>query len=353
MLLLMLSDQVSGQVITHVVDTDTITTQEGEVYVHQKIPDIKAGNSLAPRDVAKPQLSLQEEINRLKTIGVLLVLILAVLLGMALFFSVKSKMKWKGLLLTQKEAAQLQHLQLYEQNQKLEALNQEKNMMMGMLAHDLRDPLAKIEGLSNILLDQKELTPRQSTLLAYIKDSAQSLSLMSQRLLDFEALEAGKLAFVIEELDIIGVVEESLIAYKSESERKKITFFHAPFVKEAIVLADKDALRHVIDNLVSNALKFSPAQSTISIHIEELAREICVSIMDEGPGIPKEDLPRLFEKFQTLSNRPTGGEKSTGLGLALVKKYLDALNGSIEVRSKVGQGSTFSVYLPKASSVSA
>jgi signal transduction histidine kinase len=119
------------------------------------------------------------------------------------------------------------------------------------------------------------------------------------------------------------------------------------------VIADPQALRQVTDNLISNAIKFSPAKTQREIGFKKGKEMMGLYVKDQGPGIPKKELPKLFMKFQKLSNQPTGGEKSTGLGLALVKKYMDAMEGQILCESEKGKGTTFTIFLPTASATSA
>jgi signal transduction histidine kinase len=109
---------------------------------------------------------------------------------------------------------------------------------------------------------------------------------------------------------------------------------------------DADRMRQVVDNLLSNAIKFSPSGSVVNVTCGQAGRILDITVTDQGPGIPSEDLDRLFDTFEKLSAQPTGGEKSTGLGLSIVKNIVDAHGGEIEVDSEVGRGTTFIVHLP-------
>jgi signal transduction histidine kinase len=116
-------------------------------------------------------------------------------------------------------------------------------------------------------------------------------------------------------------------------------------------MIDTRRLSQVVDNLITNAVKFSPKNTTVKLKAEKIEDEIKVSVIDQGQGIPETELPKLFREFGKTSVRPTDGEKSTGLGLAIVKKIVTGHGGKVGVTSKVGQGSTFFLTLPVAASV--
>ncbi len=129
------------------------------------------------------------------------------------------------------------------------------------------------------------------------------------------------------------------------AERKEIRLI-ADLQKVTDSLFDADRMRQVVDNLLSNAIKFSPSGSVVNVTCGQAGRILDIAVTDQGPGIPSEDLDRLFDTFEKLSAQPTGGEKSTGLGLSIVKSIVDAHGGEIEVDSEVGRGTTFIVHLP-------
>ena len=109
---------------------------------------------------------------------------------------------------------------------------------------------------------------------------------------------------------------------------------------------DVDRMRQVVDNLLSNAVKFSPSETTVHLACGKKDENLVFSVADQGPGIPDEDLDKLFGVFQKLDIQPTAGEISTGLGLSIVKQIVDAHGGSIVVESTLGKGSTFTVTIP-------
>src|SRR5690606_20865488 len=116
---------------------------------------------------------------------------------------------------------------------------------------------------------------------------------------------------------------------------------------EKEVNVDQFYTKHIFENLISNAIKFSPVGKNVYVHLYYEDEKLKVEIKDEGPGISPEDMKKIFRKYQKLSARPTAGERSTGLGLSIVKKYVDLMNGKVWCKSTLGQGSTFIVEFNK------
>lgn len=314
----------------------------------KKLTEIQTAYKMQNQQEEYEELKRKENVNQLKNIIITLGLISLIVIAIILFVEYRKKIKNNSLLRTMQEDIIAQNATLTDQNERLGSLNQEKNLMMDMLVHDIRDPLSKIEGLSNILLDQEKLNQQQLQFVGHIKQTAQKLTDMSQRLLDLEALEIGKLSLHLEPINFVNIVDESIAAYRATGEKKRIQIKKGNDYQIPMIWADARAFRQVLDNLISNAIKFSPADTEVSINFIQRGNDICIEVTDQGPGISSEEQHKLFEKYQTLSNKPTGGEKSTGLGLALVKKYIEAMEGRIEVESELGKGTSFKVFLPVA-----
>ena len=136
---------------------------------------------------------------------------------------------------------------------------------------------------------------------------------------------------------------------KELGKRKGISITVSAEVNSCTVWSDKTYLLLVFENLISNALKFSSRGTSVKIQVHRSDSFVEASVIDEGPGIKPEEEHLLFQKFSMLSARPTGGENSTGIGLSLVKTYIEKLDGSIRYKGKFGEGSTFTVQLPLAS----
>ena len=250
----------------------------------------------------------------------------------------------KGRLLSELAA----HKQEIEaRNRELSRLNELKNSFLGMAAHDLRNPIAAIKMTVEALLeDDAELTPveRRELLQRIDVQSGQMLALLSD-LLDVTQIESGHLSLTKEPVVLGDILAEAAARHGALAAPKR-----TQVVLEATapgqILADPLRLRQVLDNLLSNAVKYSPPGSTVRIGAERIAGECKIAVRDQGPGISSAERQRLFEEFARLSARPTGGEKSTGLGLAIARRVVTAHGGRIGVDDAPGGGSIFWFTIP-------
>jgi len=245
------------------------------------------------------------------------------------------------------EALARKNSELEKSNQELLALNQLKNKFLGIAAHDLRNPLSSIGGISEILLTEAmgKVTDEQREFLSIINTASNDMLALVNDLLDVSVIESGKLELQLQKGPLKKLIDERIRVDQIVAERKNITI-HPLLSDIPDVLFDQNRLAQVIDNLLGNAIKFSPQGSNIYVSLDLDADMAKVSVRDEGPGIPAEEQSKLFGEFQRLSVQPTDGEKSTGLGLAIVKKIVEAHKGVLEVQSQTGQGSTFSFRIP-------
>jgi signal transduction histidine kinase/CheY-like chemotaxis protein len=235
---------------------------------------------------------------------------------------------------------------LAKQNRALERLNEEKNTLLGIAAHDLRNPIASIKGHAALLLES-ELEPRQRerALQAIGRASEHMLTLVND-LLDVSVIESGRLELRRERCDLGELLARRVEFFQLLGERKSIRVVTS--IEPGLVLAvDPGRIEQVIDNLISNAVKYSPHGSSVEVRARREERGVVIEVRDQGPGLTEEDQRRLFGTFQRLSARPTGGEKSTGLGLAITLRVVRAHGGSIAVESTPGAGATFGVVLPE------
>lgn len=214
--------------------------------------------------------------------------------------------------------------------------------------HDLRNPLISMRGLSELLLMGAfgpASTKEQEEMINTIHSAAEyALSLVND-LLDESAMESGKPALRKEWASLNRVLKERVRMNHPGAEEKDITLSTC-MEGELECYFDLKGISRVLDNLVSNAIKYSNPGTNIVIALSRTIQGAKVSIQDEGPGICEEDRAGLFCEFQTLSAKPTAGEKSTGLGLSIVKTIVEAHGGTLEVDSRPGEGSTFTFYLP-------
>ena len=234
-----------------------------------------------------------------------------------------------------------------QQNADLKRLSALKSKFLGMAAHDLRSPIGSIQMFAALLRDAGyplSEAQRDSILDEIVKRSQQMLKLIND-LLDLTTIEAGELRLERQQMDLGPFLEETTRWHAVVAGAKDIEVTLHDVV-EGSVRADPIRLRQALDNLISNAVKYSPAGSTVSVGAERSTDAWRLSVQDQGPGIREDERDRLFQEFARLSAKPTGGEKSTGLGLAITRRVVEAHGGSIGVESTPGQGATFFFTLP-------
>ena len=233
---------------------------------------------------------------------------------------------------------------------RLRQANSFKSEILGTVAHDLKNPLGVILGRTEIL---KEMIGRAGALddgvqaqIAYIRDAANRLTGMVEDLVTDAMADALDITIRREPVDISVLVREVAEANRPLAARKEQTItVSAP--PEHTAMCDVDRIREAIDNLISNAIKYSPIGGTIDIIVTQEAGNIVVQVKDQGAGLSPEDISRLFGRFQRLSAKPTAGETSTGLGLSIVKRIVDLHGGRITVESAGhAKGATFNMQLP-------
>ncbi len=222
-----------------------------------------------------------------------------------------------------------------------------KNKFLGIAAHDLRNPLISIRGFAELMLEETvgPVTDGQKEFLEMTVTTSNTMLAMINDLLSVAAIESGKLELRLGHADLGALVKERVRLMEAAAGRKSITM-HVSLEDTPDVCCDPERISQVVDNLLSNALKFSPTETKVRIDVTSVDGEVAVSVADQGPGVSPEDQDRLFGEFQRLSARPTGGESSTGLGLAIVKKIVEAHRGRVWLESKAGAGATFSFCLP-------
>jgi signal transduction histidine kinase len=241
----------------------------------------------------------------------------------------------------------VQNVETIEGIRKLKRLNEVKNKFLGMAAHDLRNPITAIQGFSSLLLEDEEapLVEEHREFVEMIREASQGMFELVNDLLDVSVIEQGRLDVVRSLGDFRRLVAERLRIQRIIAARKEIDIVD-DLIPEAMAVFDSSRMVQVVDNLVSNAVKFSPPGTTVSVSLEREGRDLALRVRDEGPGISEEEQRLLFGEFQKLSARPTAGERSTGLGLAIVRKIVLAHSGSLEVDSDVGRGSVFCARIP-------
>ncbi|MTI33341.1 sensor histidine kinase [Xanthovirga aplysinae] len=247
---------------------------------------------------------------------------------------------------TANENIRFQKQEIEEKNKELEELNQEKNHLIGIVAHDLRNPLTSAQTMVELLIsDKKEISSEHMDYINHMKKALNRMDNMINRILDLRVIEAKKINLDLEETPFHQIIRS---VCRQFDERLKMKHLNLSLDLDPVLFhTDPNYLTQILENLISNAIKFSPLNKKISIKLEENQELIRFEIKDEGPGIREDELPKLFGKFQKLSNIPTAGESSTGLGLSIVKKYVEELNGKVWCESAFGIGSCFIINFKK------
>lgn len=249
------------------------------------------------------------------------------------------------LMFLQGQEIKKQVLELQQQNNQLEKLNHEKQLIINVVSHDFKGPFNRIFALAQLLsLTGDNLTDEQRDYIGKIHQIVADGLNMLRNLLDNRRLEEKGFELVPEELNVHSVIASLVKNYLVIAEKKKIQI-RLEGQPQVMLVTDKTCLTRIADNLLSNAIKFSPPQKQILVSIREKEGIVEISVKDEGPGITEGDLGKLFQKYQRLTSRPTGGETSTGLGLYLIKAMVNKMKSEITCVSEEGQGATFTVRL--------
>lgn len=242
-----------------------------------------------------------------------------------------------------------QKKQLEVQNVELQNLNKLKNEFLGIAAHDLRNPIGVVQMYSAFILQSlnKNLTTEQEKFIQTILKSSEFVLKLLNDLLDISKIEAGKIDLVYKEDDYVQCVRDNIDLNSIVAKNKgiKIVFILKNEIQKFFF--DRNKIEQVLNNLISNAIKYSFGDTTITVEISAEDDYVMTRVIDQGQGIPAHELSKVFKAFQKTSVRSTAGEKSTGLGLAIVKKIIESHRGEIGVESIVGIGSTFYYKLPR------
>ncbi len=267
-----------------------------------------------------------------------------------LFFSSRAKAAYSPLhawvfqAIAHPIAASLEKARLIEA---LEERDRDKDRLFRVVAHDLRGPIGAVRSLVASVLRGATgpTTPEQEEVLGDVITEVDRLRTLVQDLTDARAAATGRLTLQKRTMDLAKLVQERVHAHGGPAAQKQ-TRIEADAPERAPVWGDPRRLAQVVDNLVSNALKYSPPGARIRVLCARDGKVARVSVIDSGPGIPASERSVLFTEFGTTSVLPTAGEPSTGLGLSIVRHLVEAHGGSVGCESRPGQGSTFWFTLP-------
>ncbi len=238
--------------------------------------------------------------------------------------------------------------ELEQLNKKLLELNNDKNRYIGMVAHDLRNPIGVAESFSALLIEELDTIDKklERDYLGYIKSSCSFSLDLIHNFLNVSKIEASVFDVDLQPVNYISFIREAVQQEQIFARNKEQQIMISSVVQDITVQIDQNKMKQVFNNLLSNAIKYSMPHTTITVLVIQEPGKVVTSVADQGQGIPAAELNRLFTPFQTTSNKPTGNEKSIGLGLSIVKKIIEAHGGSIWVESEVEKGSCFYFTLP-------
>lgn len=331
-----LIDKFMGHNVNELIDR---ISKSAEIGPYEEIVILTEEVELRYEEILDATLQAQKDKDLRNTLisGVIIVMFIAVIIV------IRSQFQNKAAAAIEEKQAVIE-----ERNQKLEDLNNEKNNLIKVLAHDLRAPIAQILGFSRLMMENEKMPTEEREMIGYMAQASERLRQMIGKILDVDAIESGKMNIKMETVALSHVFSSVQKDFKEHAAKKQITIQDISENKSFKVKADQVYLIQIVENLVSNALKFSMPGTSINFDTEDEGDRVVISITDQGPGFTPEDEQKIFKKYQRLSAQSTGGEPSTGLGLSIVKSFTEMMNGAVSYRTVLGKGTTFYIRLTKA-----
>jgi len=295
---------------------------------NEKIAELQEQHNAEERErqnqLLNAQLEVQKNKQRAYVIGLIGLMIVA---GVSVFSYLKNLKKNKLIV---------------AQNQKLNELNTEKNQLMAIVSHDLGSPFTAIKMWANVINGTSKKADLLEAKEMILNTASFGLNTI-KKILTIDKNEINDL--ILQEVDIAQLLKTLYERFKTEAEKKFIVLKVKVLKDKESILTDKNLLERALQNLISNAIKFSNPDTEVWISVYEKNQELIFEIRDFGIGISEIDQRKLFERYSELDNKPTGEESSNGLGLSIVKRIAEELGGNISVQSELGKGSTFSLTL--------
>ena len=273
-------------------------------------------------------------------------IVIAILLAVLLFFVVRAywtKIRLNAELSKQKQQLEEQRDQLIDLSRKLEEATKAKLAFFTNVSHDFRTPLTLIADPVKRLLESENIKENERFLLNIIHKNVTVLLRLINQIMDFRKFENGKLEMHLSEFNIMSCMKEWAEAFRTLAYRKHIQYRITAEEGDYNVVADAEMMERITYNLLSNAFKFTPENGCISIHMKRLPEnKLCIKFSDTGVGMPAEHVKHIFESFYQIDVHHAG----SGIGLALVKAFVELHHGNISVDSKEGNGTIFTIELP-------
>jgi len=228
-------------------------------------------------------------------------------------------------------------------------LEQMKSNFLSVVSHELRTPLHSIKGFVDIILMGKtgEINDLQRDFLTTVQQSTSNLQRMIEDLLEFSRMEAGRIKLKPEMISVYGVAEKVVEQLAPLAQEGNLKLFNRVPEEIALIEADPMRIEQVLTNLISNAIKFTPANGAVSVLARDIGEQVQISVQDTGIGIPEAEQAKVFQRFYQVDSSATRSYRGTGLGLTICKFIVEYHHGRIWVESQEGQGSTFHFVLPK------
>ncbi len=268
---------------------------------------------------AEQELKIQESLTIYSTTGFVLVVVLLILV---MFFYVRMR----------------------KEKERVVRLGEQKEDLMNVVAHDLLSPISKVSALAYLIRNTED-EDEKNQYFDLIETTLNDGTEMVRNLLDIHSAENEKLEVSTKKVRVSELIEDATLALKQRAASKQIVISDK-IINDQEIYIDQRLLKRIIDNLITNAIKFSNPSTQIHFTATVEKQELTLKFQDEGPGFSEADKKKLYTKFGKLSARPTGDESSNGLGLAIVNELVKILKGSIELTSKKGEGATFVVTIP-------
>lgn len=233
-------------------------------------------------------------------------------------------------------------------NKKLVEMDKDKNEMIGIVAHDMRNPVSTIIMVTDQILEDYDTFTKKEILSGVedIKSTSEKMLTLLKNILNLNLIETGKVRLNLSKHNIVNSVKKAVDSFQKHAALKKINLTFSYDEKSIPVKYDNDAFMQVIDNLLSNAVKFTSRNKNIYVNVFKNNNYAKVEVIDQGEGIKKEDMEKLFQKYSRLNSVPTGGETSNGLGLSIAKRFTEEMKGRIWCESEYGKGAKFTIELP-------
>lgn len=230
-------------------------------------------------------------------------------------------------------------------------INEQKDAMLQVVAHDIQGPIVNLIGLLEMIQDHPHLKPKQQQMVRMMQDETQRSNRLARNLLEIDSLDHQRPKLQWVQKEMLSYTQQIIQTHRSRAAQKeqKLIWESPPSIETLYWWTDSDFYARILDNLITNAIKFSPHGKSIWIQLQvsEDTSRLYLRVRDEGPGISQQDQQKLFQKYQTLTAKPTAQEPSTGLGLAITKALIAQLEGTIQVKSTFEKGTIFTVMLPQ------